>query len=284
MKSFVALLASCTLLLVACKEIPPYIDYTVPVPSKDTSYIASAVPPAQHKAVLIEDITGVRCNNCPQAAQQAAAIQTAKTEDSVVVMALYSADYNSFLTSPWGAPFPDLNSPYSNQLLSQLGAPLGLPSGYIDRAKNGSQTVKYTAYTNWSNYVNQRLRDSTPVNIELSKTLSGRNLSLKMKLVYTTAVTEKHKYALYLTESGIKSKQATAATYDDNYLHNHVLRYAFGNAVGNDLTKSLVVGRTFEKIIDYTVPLDYDISKCHIVCVVIDDATDAIVNVRELKL
>jgi hypothetical protein len=284
MKSFFQVLTISLFVLVACKEIPPYIDYTVPAPSKDTSYIATAVPAAQHKAVLIEDITGVRCNNCPQAAQQALAIQTAKTEDSVVVMALYSADYNSFLTAPWGSPFPDLNAAYSSQLLSQLGSPLGLPSGFVDRAKNGSQTVKYTPYTSWSNYVNQRLKLSTPVNIELSKTLSGRNLALKMKLVYTSAVSVKHKYALYLTESGIVSKQATASTYDDNYVHNHVLRYAFGNAVGNDLNQTLVAGRTFEKIIDYTVPVDYDVTKCHIVCVVIDDATDEVINVRELKL
>ena len=283
MKSINAFWVSCVLFLAACEEIPPYIDYTVPVPSKDTSYITSAVPPAQHKAVLIEDITGVRCNNCPQAAQQALAIQTAKTEDSVVVMALYSADYNGFLTAPWGAPNPDLNASYSSQLLSQLGSPLGLPSGYVDRAKNGAQTVKYTAYTNWSNYVNQRLKLSTPVNIELSKTLNGRDLSLKMKLVYTSAVAGNHKYALYLTESGIMSKQATAATYDNNYVHNHVLRYAFGNAVGNDLNASLVAGRTFEKIIDYSVPTDFDVSKCHVVCVVIDASTDEVVNVRELK-
>lgn len=125
MKSFVALLASCALLIVACKEIPPYIDYTVPVPSKDTSYIASSVPPAQHKAVLIEDITGVRCNNCPQAAQQALAIQTAKTEDSVVVMALYSADYNSFFNLSMGRSISGFELAIQQSIIKSIRLPFG---------------------------------------------------------------------------------------------------------------------------------------------------------------
>ena len=56
----------------ACEEVPPAIDFSEPVvPSKDSTYTVSTEPPAQHKAVLIEDITGVRCINCPDAALKA---------------------------------------------------------------------------------------------------------------------------------------------------------------------------------------------------------------------
>ena len=80
MKQFVWIGLSMALAFTACEEIPPYIDYSVPVvPKKDTTYIASVIPAAQHKAVIIEDITGVRCNNCPSAAQKAMDIMAQKS-------------------------------------------------------------------------------------------------------------------------------------------------------------------------------------------------------------
>jgi hypothetical protein len=267
----------------SCEEIPPYIDFTKPTVSKDTTYVASIVPAAQHKAVLIEDVTGVRCNNCPSAAQKALDIVTQKSEDSVVVMALYSGDYNTFFTAPWPG-FINVNSVYSSQVINQLGIPGSLPSGYVDRAIFGSQTIRFNPFSSWPNLVNQRLRSTTPVNISLEKTLSGRNLTVKMKLEYNTAVSDNHKYSLFITESGIVSKQTTLTKIDDNYVHNHVLRYAFGNAVGNALNSPLVAGRTFEKLLDFEVPADYNLAKCHIVCVVSNANTEEVINVREIDL
>jgi hypothetical protein len=105
-----------------------------------------------------------------------------------------------------------------------------------------------------------------------------------MKLEYNKAVSDNHKYSLFITESGIVSKQTTLTTYDDNYVHNHVLRYAFGNAVGNPLNATLVAGRTFEKLLDFEIPADYNIAKCHVVCVVSDATTEEVINVRQLDL
>jgi hypothetical protein len=267
----------------SCEETPPFIDYSKPAVTKDTTYVASVIPAAQHKAVLIEDITGVRCNNCPSAAQKAMDIIAQKSEDSVVVMALYSGDYNVTFTAPWPG-FTNVNSVYSGQLINQLGIPNALPNGYIDRHKFGAQTLRYNAYSTWPNLVNQRLRSTTPVNITLEKTLNGRNLTVKMKLVYNTAVSDNHKYSLFITESGIVSKQTTLTAYDNNYVHNHVLRYAFGNAVGNALNSPLVAGRTFEKLLDFEVPADYNLAKCHVVCVVTDAVTEDVINVRQIDL
>lgn len=269
------------LLFTACEEVPPFIDFT-PIPEVKT-YISPNIPPAQHKAVLIEDITGVRCNNCPQAAQKAKDIVTAKTEDSVVVMALYSGDYLSNFTSPWPG-FTILNSPYSSQIISQLGIPQGLPSGYVDRNKFGSADVRYNPFQNWATYTNERLRIATPVNINLHDTLIGRKLTVDMQLIYTASVSVKHKWALYITESGIVSKQTTLTSYDDNYVHNHVLRAALGNAVGNPLDAPLQPGRTFETQKTFELPADYNPAKCHIVCVVSDAVTEAVVNVRQIDI
>ncbi len=280
MKHFVVAL-SFVLLYSACEEIPPHIDFNEPYKTKDTTYIVSNIPAAQHKAVLIEDITGVRCVNCPQAAAKAKEIVTEKTEDSVVVMALYINQLANF-TTPWDG-FPLLNTAIASTMVDFYGIPSGLPSGYVDRAVYAPQTVRFYAYTTWKNLVNQRLKMSTPVNIDIQKSVNARKVTVNLKLQYTAAVTGDHKYALYLIEDGIVSKQ-TGATDPENYVHNHALRYAFGNPLGNALTASLVPGRTFDKELDYTIPSEYNIDNCRLVCVVTDVATGEVVNVREVHV
>lgn len=283
MKYSVLILFISSIVFSACEEVPPFIDFSVPVKSKDTTYITNVIPAAQHKAVLIEDVTGVRCNNCPQAAAKAVEIINAKTADSVVVIALYSSDYNMTFTAPWPG-FTNLNTSVSSQIISVLGSPNGLPSGYVDRSKFGAQNVRYNQFQSWGNYTNERLKISTPVNIGLQKSLSGRKLTVRMKLDYTSTVSGNHKWAIYITESGIVSKQTTLTSYDDNYVHNHVLRASLGSAVGTALNASLIPGRVFEKEMEFEIPANYNIAKCNIVCVISDVATEDVVNVREVHI
>lgn len=282
MKRIIFLLSLVLIVFQSCEEVPPFIDFSEPVVSKDTNYVVSIIPPAQHKAVLIEDITGVRCVNCPQAAQKAKEIVSKKTEDSVVIMALYT-NHIATLTTPYDG-FPLLNSDISTQIVDYNGIPAGLPSGYIDRAIFAPQTVRYNNYSQWATLVDNRLRLSTPVNISIQHSISGRKISLDVKLIYTEAIGVTHRFAMYLTESDIISKQATTTGTKDDYVHNHVLRYAFGSAVGNPLNANLVKGRTFDKKFEYEVPADYKINNCHILCVILDGTTDEVVNVRQISL
>lgn len=280
MKPILAIL-SVVVFLSACEEIPPAIDFSVPYKTKDTTYIVASVPAAQHKAVLIEDITGVRCINCPQAAAKAKEIITEKTEDSVVAMALYINQLANF-TTPWDG-YPLLNTAIASNIVDFYGIPSGLPSGYVDRAVYAPQTVRFYAYTTWKNLVNQRLKLPTPVNIDIQRSLVNRQLTVNLKLQYTATVNTDQKYALYLIEDGIVSKQ-TGATDPENYVHNHALRYAFGNPLGNALTASLVPGRTFDKELEYTIPAEYNIDNCRLVCVITDVSSGEVVNVREVHV
>lgn len=281
---FLPFVVSVSLFFLSCKEVPPYINFKKEAKSQDTSYIIANVPSPQHKAVLIEDITGVRCNNCPKAAIRAKDIVAAKTKDSVVVIGLYTTHLSNF-TNPYDG-FVDLTSNFSYQIVDFLTPPTGLPSGYVDRAIISPQTVRYNSYTTWASLVNLRLKEQTPVNIELTKTLVGKNLNFKMSLVYSSAVSTTHKYALYITENKIISKQTMpdGAGEKDDYEHNHVLRYAFGLATGNPLNQPLVAGRVFEKVYDYEFPTNMVPENCHLVCVVTDAASNEVINVREIEL
>lgn len=274
------------LLLYSCNEVPPAIDFSSPsILLKDTSYISSQIPVAQHKIVLIEDITGVRCINCPDAAKKAKDIVAQKTPDSVVVIALYPITLLDNFTRPYPG-VPQLASELSKQIVETLGVPQGLPSGYVDRNIFTGKSDRNISYSEWINNVNERLREKTPVNISLSNTITNRKIRVEMKLEYNSSVlnTNPNKYAIYLIEDNIVSTQYDKSGNNPNYVHNHVLRYAFGLPLGNTLSGPYIAGKTYIKQFEYDIPSEYVIAECHLVCVVLDGKTEEVINVREIDL
>ncbi len=285
MKKFVFLSAIIALLLSGCEETPPEIDFKVPIiPLKDSTYIGTA-PAPQHKAVLIEDITGVRCINCPDAAQKAKDIVAQKTSDSVVVMAIYPITIFDNFTHPY-AGVPQLASNIAKDIVQTLGLPQGLPNGYVDRKIFIGKSDPVISYTEWINYVNIRLQEKTPVNIGITKEINNRKLKVEINLQYNTNALAgaNHKYAIYIIEDKIVSSQTTQSGINPNYVHNHALRYAFGLTMGNPLIQTTVPGRTYVKQYEYEMPAEYVIENCHAICVVLDSVTNEVINVREIDL
>ncbi len=287
MKKLLLFIPITALLFSSCEEVPPAINFSVPIiPLKDSMYIATTVPVAQHKAVLIDDITGVRCNNCPDAAKKAMDIVAQKSHDSVVVIALYANIPSlSNFTTPYSG---EKNLVYegAGQIIESLGKPSGLPSGYINRKIFPGKTERPIDKNEWINFVNEGLKGKTPVNIKLSKELKGRNLKVEINLAYNSAPTNanSHKYAIYLIEDGIVGRQLTKTVEEPNYVHNHVLRYAFGLAMGNPLQGPYVAGKTYVKQFEYEVPAEFDLTHCHLICAVMDGTTEEVLNIREIDL
>ncbi|NQW43189.1 MAG: Omp28-related outer membrane protein [Bacteroidetes bacterium] len=274
------------ILFYACEEVPPAIDFSQPtILLKDSTFIASVIPAAQHKAVLLEDITGVKCINCPNAAIVAKGIVTQKKKDSVIVIALYP---NLSALDIFTRPFigvPQLANDLAKQVVETLGVPSGLPNGYVDRKLYAGKTDRIISVNEWLNFVNQRLLLKSPVNIKLNKTFSGIKLTAEMNLQYTeNVVSGNHKYALYIIEDSIVSTQVTPSGVSTSYVHNHALKHSFGVPTGIPLTAPLVPGRTFVKQFEYEVPTDLRLNHLHLICVVMDVATEEVINVREIEL
>lgn len=283
MKRFVPLVL--ILFFAACEEEPPFINFTEPEkPLVDSTWVTANVPAAAYKKVLIEDITGVRCPNCPDAAITAKDIKSRKG-DSVVIMALYIKSIPNF-TTPWAAPNPDLRTDASQAISEGLGLPTGLPNGMIDRWQFSGQRIQ--AHSLWESRVNTRLKQISPVNIILTKEYNQqtKELLLTVKLTYTQDIPSgtNHKLSILMLESSIVGKQSTSSGYDDNYKHDHVLRKAITGPLGNDLNYYLERGRVILK--QYKIKIDdyMNPDETEIVVIVSDYATESVVQVEEIKV
>ncbi len=246
-----------------CKEEPPYINYEVSQTILDTSYIVSVIPTPQPKEILIEDVSGVGCVNCPQAAQIARDIIAANSGRVNTVTEYPNLTSLGILVKPVDQnPFQsrlDLRSDVAKDIANYVTVPASLPSGFINRKKYSGNLDWSQPKENWSGDVNSELLIATPLNIDLLQTYdpSTKKLSVTLTVTYTQAVSGLHYLSVMLLQDSIIDSQETRdannnTIFDSVYTHQHVLMDMLTSHTGDllnvDSTKTpLIAGRVFKK-------------------------------------
>jgi hypothetical protein len=285
--TILSLLAS-TILIMGCEEENPGIKFTEPEKALlDTSYISGSLPTAQSKNVMLFDVTGVRCNNCPDAAAIARKIADTLYPGRVTVLALYPTSISPILTKPW-AGFDTMNNLDAEAITGILGTVPSLPTGCVDQLKISNNY--YLDRGTWTGHVNNQLAKSTPVNIDLKTTwIAASNKGrLEIKLTYTSVQTANHVVLIGVSESDIVGKQSDITAQPtgirEDYVHNHALRKLYTPAAGDTLKASLIVGRVFEK--HYYINPRYNWNADNMDCVVwvVDADTKEILHSAHVKL
>ena len=152
------------LVLSACiDEEPPFVIRKIENPLSDTSYITSTLPAAQDKHVMLFDITGVRCNNCPEAAVKAKQIYDSRS-GKVQLLSVYYTIPGGLISMPWKGQ-DTLNCDAANEMINATGVSVNsMPNGMIDQAQFG--TARLQGINEWEARVNERPDLKTPGNIK----------------------------------------------------------------------------------------------------------------------
>jgi len=270
-KTILALFVS--LLILSCGEIPPFVDFSEPILlARDTTYITNDIPSNALKNVLLEDISGVNCNNCPKAAKIAHDIQNNNDPGRVVVMTLHPKTYPQYT-----APHPDSKDTFNTQeatdiMSSLLGEPRGFPAGAVDRKLfDGFQTKLLSEYNAWPTYVNQQLALPSKADLDLTVLREGeRTVIANVKTTFLEADATPVYISVFIVESHIISRQTMPAKPTDNYdyEHNSILREGVTLWSGLLLAKSVEKGRVFEKGFKFELPNRYVMENCSIVVLI----------------
>lgn len=270
----------------SCEEENPGINFTKPEkPLLDTTYTIGSVPAAQTKHVLLFDITGVRCNNCPRAASLAKTIQAANP-GRVIIAALYPKLSPDVLTRPW-AGYDTLESAEATALISTFGSVNSLPTGAVDQMMSGGSRI--IPESGWNGAVNTRLGESTYLNIDLNTNwlpadAKGR---LELKVTFTQASSDPHLLYIAALENDIIGKQSdqdTAGGIRYYYTHNHAMRKLYTPPTGDTLKAAYTPGRVFEKHYYITPGKKWNPDNVDCLVWVVNAATKEIVHSEEIKL
>jgi len=245
------------LLLSQCKEVGPYVNLRNNVAS--STYIESPPQTPEPRNVLIEEITGVSCNNCPPAHAQ---LDNLIAAGHVIGVSYHvgPAIFNQDNLPPYTRQ--DMTSADAQTVVNYLVFPGYGPTGSVDRIVHQnvgpfSATSPWDVYTNWGGYVSTEQAGTTPVNINLvgSYSPSSKQISISVVLHYTSAQTDSDRLSIFLTEDSIITAQLQPnGSNDTSYVHMHVMRAAVTNALGDNISvPSYVAGRVDSVGYSYTL-------------------------------
>lgn len=220
------------------------------------------------RQVLLEEFTGHRCVNCPEASQMAHEMAVSLDHRLII----YNVHAGNFATPQAGTAFDaDYRTTVGNKLNSDFGI-WAYPSAMIDRIPyQGSYTILKEG---WQSNVNAELAKPNLANLKVISTWFPKLNTLKVA-VETEFISEpagQYRLAVYLVEDSIISPQlnnkpAIGGDTLMNYVHHNVLRDAINGTYGEYLTEStgLVGGEIYTKRYNYVVNPDWNIRHCHLI-------------------
>ncbi len=251
--------------LPSCTEKGPDIQLTDERRAfKDSTYVASTVQEPQTKQVLLEEFTGVRCVNCPEADSLIADLLD--KHDNLIALSYHNGNF----AIPYGND-RDLSCNEASKLDDFLGPVSGRPVATIDRKTFNAESELLLGTGKWANYVSQRTQSSTPVNLDLATRYedSTRNLSLEVSVHYTSPENQTNRLTVAIAENDIKTKQALGGgKKDSSYIQEHVLVGTLTSAKGTAFNNNLEKGRTILKSYEQKLPEEWVAQNCKVVAFV----------------
>ena len=216
------------------------------------------VPPVEvNRAVLIEDFTGQRCLNCPNATDEISRLQAQYGEDKVIAVGIHSGPLALFTNDRFVGLRTETGDEYFN-----YWNPEHQPIGVVNR--HG-----LSDYVSWSSLIRTELQKKAAVGITIEVSADDGQLTVKTTVTGVRGNTVA-KLQLWLTENNIKAFQMMPdGSRDDNYVHNHVFRAAVNGTWGEAI--SVREGETVAKEHTMLLHSDWNADNLSVVAFVYDD-------------
>lgn len=188
------------------------------------------------KKTLIEDYTGMRCQNCPRAASTVANL-VSQNPDKIIVIAVHAGIY----AKPIGAwKDQDYRTNEGDIWDGSTGFSIpGYPNGMINR-KDYASNGKIILDTKWSSVAELAKADPFVVKLNVTTnydTIVGA-LNTDITAVFKTPYPNNIMISEVLIEDGIVGLQDISGVETEDYDFEHVLRGAVNGVWGTPLTSS----------------------------------------------
>ena len=200
--------------LVACDNIP------------EDERLVYVKPAPVARTVLIEDFTGQRCVNCPNATEAIEALIEQYGDTGVIAVGIHSGP---FAKNPNGSTLP-LWTAEGDEYFGHFGVE-HQPSGMVNR-------LRVSDYVEWGTQVNSEIQKSAPLSLDLEINLDEgtRAIAVTSRMMATDGNVN-GKLQLWLVEDSIISPQFMPdGSAVREYVHNHVFRQSINGTWGEDVS------------------------------------------------
>lgn len=237
-----------------------------------------------YRNVLIEDFTGHKCNNCPNAAEKIEEIKGLSFGNQVYAVGIH---VTSFFAGP-SADYPeDFMTTEGNEYETFFGIS-ALPTGMVSRTgytSTGSSHLKN--YSIWASDAQSLTKDSATFSINPTVTYNSNtrivSISADVTVKKDTSIGDMN-FMVMITEDGIIAPQKMPDGHKNpDYEHNHVFRKSADGAFGKAL---VTAGPAFDgQVLSYSgnVTLDstWNDANCNVLMFVFDKDNQEVWQVTE---
>lgn len=221
------------------------------------------VEPAEvAKRVLIEDLTGQHCINCPDGTALIEQLIADYGEDNIIAVGLYGGAYGH-LTN--GKPLP-LTCDESQWYYTTWGVDQDpQPMARIDRGDFLNDRAV------WPTVVRERIQQKAQLMLEATCNYDDATRNVEINVSADGLENINGKLQVWLTEDNIVSPQKLPGNVlDQNYVHNHVFRATVNAQAGDDI--SIAQGENVTRTFTYTVSEDWKPEDMSVVTFVFNDS------------
>lgn len=226
---------------------PPYEEDNDIIPVDTTEYV---------QKLLIEEYTGHKCGNCPEAAEIAHEIEETYG-DRIIVLGVHANFYAT------------VNQKYPTDFRTEVGTELdtkwgfsGYPNGLINRIVYNDDRI--IGPKNWKSVVPQILDNEPAMAIELETDYdaTSRLITVTANVKYKQGEEPgaSHYLSVYLKENHIIAEQEDyrlEESFIKDYEHNNVLRASMNGTWGEQLTDvATLEENTYTVTYTYKIPAD----------------------------
>ena len=235
--------------LVDCKKLMASLPLVLLVtilaacdPVDEADRLIYVKPVSVSRNVLIEDFTGQRCVNCPNATLEIEHLMEQYGGDAVIAVGIHSGP---FAKSVKGVPY-SLYTAEGDEYFNYWKVE-SQPKGVVDRMGTSD-------YPSWGTIVRDELSKTAPLSLQLLvySDLNSRQIQVTAHCMGTEGRTQ-GKLQLWIIEDGITAFQYMPdGSTNREYVHNHVFRAPINGTWGTDITVEEGVKKdvTFEYTLD----------------------------------
>ncbi len=277
------------LTVTACDIIEaPYRENVFQLPADEQCVLdAAALEPfpagtSIERKVLLEEITGHQCGNCPEESDKAYDFYLNQQPGKVVLVYLHAGFYANI--KPADKYTTDFTTPEALDLDAEFNG-IGYPFGMVDRQFSNPGNA-----STWINNANQRLQLPAEAGIRIFNcyNVDSAKLTTVVDVKYLADATDQEYLALYLVEDKVKDWQKDYRYNPSDlpdYTHHNVLRGSINGVWGQPLTTEVVKnGDRFTVSASYDIPSDYLVEHCKVVAFVHRFDTKEVRQVEEAAI
>lgn len=222
------------------------------------------VKPAEvGRAVLIEDLTGQRCINCPTGTDIITGIIQTYGEDNVIAVGIHCGPLGFAGNSKRVGLKTDTGDEYYTHWAN--GTNLGQPSAIFNRKKGKGPIDNLN---NWAAEVGLIISEKANLSVNIANAYDAKTRKLTTKVgAFGVNGTVSGKLQVWIVEDGIKAMQLMPdGSANQEYIHNHVFRAAVNGTWGEDIT--VKEGETTSNDYSYVLPETWNADNISVVAFV----------------